>query len=380
MFGTGRMEAHLMFQFDTLGQEIVGELSRLIQEQVVLTDRRGFIQASTDSTRINQFHEGALLSLRQQRMLYMTDKEVENLRGVRKGIVLPIIIDGKPIAVLGITGEPNQIEPQALLILRVVELFIQDSLKRKEKEEKVRELEFFVFDWLTSITKDKRFMERASLLGIEVELYKQVVVIESMTAGNQFNIGDVEYLMSIQNVHEMAKMIRWGEGKVLLLLPKIDQEILRKELGNILLHAKSRMRINLAVGIGEPVHYDEMMKSFNQAERATEVSKKMNRIVFEHELRFDLILHGIQRSTKDEFVRRTVAPLLGDEELLHNLHVWFGENQSMQNTAKLLHIHKNTLTYRLQKVEQLTGLSVTKIEDVVLIYLGLRFIEESKNE
>ena len=369
-----------MFQFDTLGHEIVGELSRLIQEQVVLTDRRGFIQASTDSTRINQFHEGALLSLRQERMLYMTDKEVENLRGVRRGVVLPIIIDGKPIAVLGITGEPDQIEPQALLILRVVELFIQDSLKRKEKEDKVRELEFFVFDWLTSITKDKRFTERATLLGIEVELYKQVVVIESMTAGNQFSIEDVEYLMSIQNVHEMAKMIRWGEGKILLLLPKIDQENLRNELGNVLLHAKRKMRINLAVGIGEPVHYDEMMKSFNQADRATEVSKKMKRIVFEHELRFDLILDGIQKNTKEEFVRRTVAPLREDKELLHNLHVWFSENQSMQNTAKLLHIHKNTLTYRLQKVEQLTGLSVNRIEDVVLIYLGLRFIEESKNE
>ena len=97
-------------------------------------------------------------------------------------------------------------------------------------------------------------------------------------------------------------------------------------------------------------------------------------------MRFDLIVHGVPSNTREEFIRRTVAPLREDKELLHNLHVWFSENQSMQNTAKLLHIHKNTLTYRLQKVEQLTGLSVNKIEDVVLIYLGLRFIEESKIE
>lgn len=135
-----------MFQFDTLGQEIVEELSSLIQEQVILTDRRGFIQASTDPKRINQFHEGALLSLRQKKILYMTEKELERLRGVRKGIVLPLIISGEPIAVLGITGEPDKIQPQAQLILRVVELFIQDSLKRKEKEEKVREREFFVLN------------------------------------------------------------------------------------------------------------------------------------------------------------------------------------------------------------------------------------------
>lgn len=123
-----------------------------------------------------------------------------------------------------------------------------------------------------------------------------------------------------------------------------------------------------------------MIKSFNQAERATEVSKKLKRIIFEHELRFDLILHGIPKGMKEEFIRRTVAPLREEKELLHNLHVWFSENQSMQNTAKLLHIHKDTLTYRLRKVEQLTGLAVNKIEDIVLIYLGLRLIDESKIE
>ncbi len=369
-----------MFQFDTLGQEIVEELSRLIQEQVVLTDQRGIILASTDSTRINQFHEGALLCLRQEQMLPMTDKEVDNLPGVRKGVVLPISIDGEPIAVLGITGEPDHIKPQALLILRVVELFIQDSLKRREKEDKVRELEFFVFDWLTTIPKDKRFMERAARLGIEVELYKQVAMIESMTNGSQFSIENVEYLMSIQNVHKLAKMIRWGQGKILLLVPEINQQVLKMELENILLHAKRRLGTNLAVGIGGPMHYDDMIKSFNQAERATEVSKKLERIVFEHELRFDLILHSVPISTKEEFIRRTVAPIREDKVLIHNLRVWFNENQSMQNTAEILHIHKNTLTYRLQKVEKLTGLSVYNIQDVLLIYLGLRFIDESNNE
>src|SRR6476620_9236960 len=105
-----------MFQFDTLGQEIVEELSNLIQEEVILTDRRGFIQASTDLERLNQFHEGALLSLREKKILHMTEKEMDILRGVRKGVVLPIVIEGEPIAVLGITGEPKRIHPQAQLI------------------------------------------------------------------------------------------------------------------------------------------------------------------------------------------------------------------------------------------------------------------------
>lgn len=369
-----------MFQFDALGQEIVDELSLLIQEQVVLTDRRGFIQASTDASRINQFHEGALLGIRKQQVLHMTDEEVKNLRGVRKGVVLPIIIDDKAIGVLGITGKPEKIQPQALLILRVVELFIQDVLKRKEQGEKVRELEFFVFDWLTSTIQDERFIERSIILGIEVELYKQVAVIEATKTRNRFSIQDVDHLLALQYVHPLAKMIRWGQGKVLVLLPEMNQEKLRSELEHLLLHIKRKMKMDVAIGVGELTDYSSLTTSFNQAERAIKVSKKHGKVLFEHELQFDLILESISKDTKSKFIQRTVAPLKEEPELLHNLRVWFDENQSMQNTAQQLHIHKNTLSYRLQKVERLTGLSVSKIKDVILLYLGIRFIDESTNE
>nr|WP_285853095.1 sugar diacid recognition domain-containing protein [Sporosarcina luteola] len=367
-----------VFQFDTLGQEIVEELSNLIQEQVILTDRRGFIQASTDPERMNQFHEGALLSLREKKILHMTDKELNLLRGVRKGVVLPIVIEGEPIAVLGITGDPMNIHPQAQLILRVAELFIQDAMKRKQKEEKVRDIEFFVFDWLTSAKKDGRFRERGAVLGIEVSLYRQVVVIEVMNTEDQFTIDEVDSFMSNQNIHPDLKMIRWGQDKILLLLPDMNQDILKSELDYFLLSIKRRKKIKVAAGIGGKMNYSDLSKSFIQAERAANASKKLKRVLFEHELRFELILQSIGESTRQEFIERTIAPLLGDPDLLHNLQVWFNENQSMQNTAKKLHIHKNTLSYRLQKVEQLTGLSVSNVHDVLLLYLGIRLLDEMK--
>ncbi|MGN7387239.1 CdaR family transcriptional regulator [Sporosarcina sp. SAFN-015] len=367
-----------MFQFDTLGQEIVEELSHLIQEQVILTDRRGFIQASTDPERLNQFHEGALLSLREKKILHMTDKELNQLQGVRKGVVLPIVIEGNPIAVLGITGDPQHIHPQAQLILRVAELFIQDAMKRKQKEEKVRDLEFFVFDWLTSSNKDIRFRERGAVLGIDVNIYVQVAVIEVMNTEDQFTIDEVDSFKSNQNIHPDLQMIRWGQDKILILLPDMNQDMLKSELEYFLLSIKRRKKIIVAAGIGGKTDCFNLSKSFLQAERAANASKKLNRVLFEHELRFELILQSIDESTREEFIQRTIAPLLEDRELLHNLQVWFNENQSMQNTAQKLHIHKNTLSYRLQKVEQLTGLSVSNVHDVLLLYFGIRLLDERK--
>ncbi|TQR21337.1 CdaR family transcriptional regulator [Psychrobacillus vulpis] len=365
-----------MFNLEELGQDIINELGYLIKEEVIMTDSRGFIQVSTDPKRVNQFHEGALHCMKAEKLLHMTEKEVTKLRGVRKGIVIPIIIDEKPIAVLGVTGDPKKIEPQALLIRRVVELFVQDSLKRQEKDEKIREFEFFMIDWITSTSRDKQFYKRAELLDIQVELYTQVVMIQAMDEKRRFKTEDVDFFLSVQTIHPLLKASRWGQEKIILVLPEMDQLKLKIELENLMLHVKRKMKMELAVGIGEQTEYNELSLSFNQSERAVKVSQKSRRIVFERELLFDLILHSLPKETKEQFIERTVAPLLGDEELFHNLRVWFSENQSMKNTAHKLHIHKNTLTYRLQKVEDLTGLSISETHDIFLIYLGIRLVDE----
>ncbi|WP_224654489.1 hypothetical protein, partial [Escherichia coli] len=78
---------------------------------------------------------------------------------------------------------------------------IQDAMKRKQKEEKVRDLEFFVFDWLPSSNKDIRFRERGAVLGIDVNIYVQVAVIEVMNTEDQFTIDEVDSFKSNQNIH-----------------------------------------------------------------------------------------------------------------------------------------------------------------------------------
>lgn len=355
---------------------MVTELSNLIQQQVILTDRRGFIQASTDADRINQFHEGALLSIRQKEMLYMGDAEVKRLRGVRKGIVLPVTIEGESIAALGITGDPEVIRPQAQLILRVAELFIQDSMKRKQKDERVRDIEFFVFDWLTGSKVNERFIEQGAMLGIHVTQYRQVAVLEVRDLAEQFTIDELETFAAIQNIHHAMKMVRWAQDRVLLLLPEMNQEMLKRELHYLLLHIKRRKKVHIVAGIGASFHPAELSKSFIQAKRAVSAAKQSCEIVFEHELRLEIILQSIPESVRMDYLSRTVAPLIREEELINNLKVWFSENQSMQNTAKRLHIHKNTLAYRLQKVEQLTGLSVSCTDDVFLLYFALCLMDE----
>ncbi|CAM5222044.1 CdaR family transcriptional regulator OS=Ureibacillus acetophenoni OX=614649 GN=SAMN05877842_102198 PE=3 SV=1 [Ureibacillus acetophenoni] len=99
-----------MFDLQFIGTKIVDELKKLIDQDVVVIDHNGFIIASTDVSRINQFHEGSILAMKNKQVMHMTKELASRLKGVREGFVMPLIIEDTPIGVIGVTGKPSEIE------------------------------------------------------------------------------------------------------------------------------------------------------------------------------------------------------------------------------------------------------------------------------
>ena len=60
--------------------------------------------------------------------------------------------------------------------------------------------------------------------------------------------------------------------------------------------------------------------------------------------------------TKHELAQYLLGPLDHEPELLHTLSTFFAANCSPSATASDLAIHRNTLSYRLDKIAALTGL------------------------
>ena len=66
-----------------------------------------------------------------------------------------------------------------------------------------------------------------------------------------------------------------------------------------------------------------------------------------------------------------LSPLDQDKELLETLATFFDENCCPSRTAKRLAIHRNTLSYRLDKIASLTGLDPRRFDDAVQVRLAL---------
>lgn len=83
--------------------------------------------------------------------------------------------------------------------------------------------------------------------------------------------------------------------------------------------------------------------------------------------------------TPDEakaFVRRILQPVLDrpdteSAELLETLLLFLENGRSWQRTAEATHLHRQTVLYRIRKVERLTGLDVSDTADLATLWVAL---------
>ena len=65
-----------------------------------------------------------------------------------------------------------------------------------------------------------------------------------------------------------------------------------------------------------------------------------------------------------------VADDFEDEELV-TVYTFFDNNLNISETARQLYVHRNTLVYRLEKIQKRTGLDVRVFEDALTFKIAM---------
>lgn len=79
------------------------------------------------------------------------------------------------------------------------------------------------------------------------------------------------------------------------------------------------------------------------------------------------LLAGLPEDVREVFSARTLGPLAdGDDAsrrtMLHTLEVFLAHNCSWARAAEALHLHVNTVHYRVRRIEQLTGRDLSRLD------------------
>lgn len=361
-----------------LAEKIVSEVRKLLTEGIIVVDTNGIIMASTDPERVNTFHEGALIACTMKDKLIITEQDQAVLKGVKAGINLPVFFQRNVVGVIGITGEPDTVSPFGEIIRKMTELLISENYYTEQFDFQSRSIEAFLLDWLQLKEWNDAFINRAKLLDIDLTSKRRVMLAEFKQDSSAFHR---DVWLSIISWFERGKddiIARWGNDQIIYVLSPNGQEQIdiQDKASRFHQFLSKRLKVAVSLGIGSVVAPAEFARSYHQAERALNARKSATDLIFDQDLTLEMILDEINKETKDEFLKRTIQPIIGDLELLTTLRTLFENHFSLKKTAEALHIHINTLHYRLKKITEMTSLNPRNIDELFIIYLSLQFLDK----
>ncbi|WP_342493543.1 sugar diacid recognition domain-containing protein [Bacillus sp. FSL W7-1346] len=365
----------------TLAEKIVDEVKKVLTEEIIITQTNGTIIAATDPARIGQFHEGAYVTSLEGQKRILTKDDVLQMKGVKAGINLPIYFKQEVIGVIGMTGDPRHVSPFGDILRKMTELLIQEHECFQETETDERQLEAFVFDWLHLPETAVGMTEKAQRLGFDVNKQRVAILIdcqdETFMKQDQYKLMKDKLQLTNQEI-----IVRWGHARFLLMLQATPdgRETWHKRLFHIHAALTALSPSRILMGAGKPAASHVMKQSFHQAFRALKLAHADTPIVFDEDLTLELFMEEISQETKDAFLDRTIASLFPYPELVKTLRVLIASDYSLKHTAEAMHVHINTLHYRLKRIQDLTTLDPKRMQDAMLFYLALLLLDhDTKN-
>lgn len=365
----------------SIAKKIIEEVKKLTKEQLIMTNKSGTIIASTQPDRVGTYHEGAYFACMTKMKREIRHCDEKQLKGVKAGICLPIFFHQEVIGVIGITGDPLKVDSYGELIKKMTELLIHERYYYNHKEWMQRAYQMFLFEWLTESEKNEEFYERASVLQIDLQSSKRVIIgrMESLSSPNgRFLYQDLQNLFEDDSI----RIFQWTQTKIIFVVDNHEKwttTSLASFLVQIVQYCRQYYRDDVHFGVGQTVPALKIRDSYLQAEKAVMAATLHKQIVFEEDLDLEMCLQEIPFQTKIRFVKRVLGPIIKEKELLRTLKMFIKHNAKLKETANSLNVHINTLHYRLKKIEELTGYHPKEIKDMATLFLAIEILDKHPN-
>lgn len=382
----------------SLAQEIAGDTSAVIGLNVLITDSEGVVIGSGDSSRIGTFHEASVEVMRTQEPATHTATQAQELKGVRAGVTLPLVMDGHAVGTVGITGTPAQVRRFGLVVKRQTEILLRESAVLRSRVLRERVLEELLADVATydaeSVEPDF-VVFRAAEVGFDLRLRRIAVTVEVAAPGGTNGarhraappVADTalvraELLRTVREVfsdpQDVVAAAAPGWIGVLHRLPE-QASTSRVMTACQRLADLVGVQHGLAarVGIGEPAtSVGALHDSYQDACDALRLGALVMPELPVHlvsDLRAHQLLAAAGRNTRTRLLTLTAADLREQPDwpvLRDTVVAWCENGFNLVRASSALHIHRNTLVYRMNKIEQISGRPLRDHRTTLALYLA----------
>lgn len=282
-----------------------------------------------------------------------------------------VVVDG-----IWSNWEPGGVE-------EIEELTAVAALERARRAERAQALRTVVGDVLAVADTDgspREVSARLSQAGLDPAA--DVVVLVAGFPGRPDLLDVVRAVLDdATGFFRRAAVVTASDGRAVALLQH-EQGV----LGDLLRRALVRLsagvgRMRLTVGMSRPTGVEALSGALEEARyacRMAELRPEAVSVVMGDELTSSvLLLATVPDQVRRSFARQVLGRVLeyderNDTGLRETLEVFLNCSGSWNRTAELLHVHVNTVRYRIGRVAELTGKDLSTLEDRVDIFLALR--------
>ncbi|MCD9479845.1 sugar diacid recognition domain-containing protein [Photobacterium phosphoreum] len=376
----------------TIARQIVDRTMKIIKHSVNVMDSHGRIIGSGDPERLHQKHDGAILALNNHHIVEIDHATAQRLHGVKPGINLPIIFQQQAIGVVGISGDPNEVRNYGELVKMTAELIIEQAVLMTQVEWYKRHREELVMQLINDSNLDNdQLTTIAERLEIKLDQPRIATIIKVLPQdGEAFSLENLQHLVHLLEYPERDNLVAISSvsrNEVVVLKPITinnndwSRDLEQKRVYKLLKRIGKEANYSIKIALGDYFPTIQGLAQSYLTAKATMEAAISNDKYAQQQVFFyqDHILPVLLNKIKDESWRyqQLQSPLdrLKQHDprgiLLKTLTAFFDQNCDLAQTCQVLHIHRNTLRYRLDKIEQQTNLKINKISDITRLYLAI---------
>jgi DNA-binding PucR family transcriptional regulator len=312
-------------------------------------------------------------------------------------VLAPVAVGDAILGYLVILAEADEVAPDDLdlqIVQHAATVYALSMMRERMAAEVARQLKDELFEGLLGgrMQDEQVARERALRLGYDPRLTYRTLVLaaQGATPGDEERPETVaQRARLLENLAELCTrqskeaLTTIREDELVVLVPESTDA---RELGRSALQQAAVLVPAWLVTVGVGGVCDSasaIARSYAQARRALETARRFGNqgdvVAFEDLGVYRLLFHVTDPGELGGFVDQILGPLIEYDQrhsadFVRTLGTFLAQNGNLQATARELSLHVNSVTYRLQRIQAISGLDLEQSEDRLQAQVALKIL------
>ena len=352
----------------SVAQQIVEAVKDVAGHDINFIDVKGIIFASTDIKRIGDYHEIGHQVIKTGETIEVDSNE--GYFGTKKGVNVPFIYKGDICAVIGISGELEEVRKYVYLAQKITTLILREHELDQQEHDKKTQLnhimrsiinhDYINLEYLKDFLKNYQTTLKTNY---------QTILVKLDSRYNPSNLSMIEKYIYRAFERTGSKLYTFNYANEYILFletEKVDKFLyMFKELGQ-------KYSPIIKIGVGRQGELSRQYVSYQSAKIAIDSLFADEYIAVFDSLDLEILLGNVGQETKQLYLQKTIEKISDKDRKI--LKTYFSLNMSLKDSCEQLYLHKNTLQYRLDKIWKETGYNPREFKDATVLYVGLKML------